>query len=48
MPLPGCLTGAGIAIGAVLGEHKSDWLVMDESMLTLDGTACNKIGVGYS
>ncbi|GAB4818016.1 hypothetical protein N2152v2_005062 [Parachlorella kessleri] len=38
----------GKAVGAVLSEHKSDWLVMDESMLTLDGTACNKIGVGYS
>lgn len=27
---------------------KSGWMFIDKSLVTLDGSECNKIGVGYS
>lgn len=36
------------APGANVYYNKAEWLVVDQSMITLDGTQCNKIGVGYA
>ena len=46
--LPAAACGADRAPGLNVLYNKAEWLVVEGSMLTLDGTQCNKIGVGYA
>ncbi|KAK9805195.1 hypothetical protein WJX72_005302 [[Myrmecia] bisecta] len=39
---------AGVSAAAVLNANQSTWMVVDNTMVSLDGTTCNKIGTSYT
>ena len=39
---------AGSTLEKVLADHPEKWLLVDKSMVTLDGSECDKIGTSFS
>jgi hypothetical protein len=42
-----CMSGAGLTPDQVLSSNQSQWMMVPQSMVSIDGTQCNMVGTSY-